>query len=167
VKKTPLLLLLALLLEGCAGYRLGPATPGYLKQIHTIAVPTFGNTTLIPRIEILVTNTVIKQFQQDGTFRIANADAADATLKAEITNVGRAPARSLRGNVLSTTEFTLVLSIKYTLIGRDGKVLSPGSASGSTSFFVGSDINTDERQALPLAAEELARHLVSQLSEGW
>jgi outer membrane lipopolysaccharide assembly protein LptE/RlpB len=73
----------------------------------------------------------------------------------------------VRGNVLSTTEFSLVLSVKYTLIGRDGKVLAPGAVSGSTSFFVGTDVNTDERQALPLAAEELARHLVSQLSEGW
>ena len=155
------------MLDGCAGYTLGPATPAYLKHIHTIAVPTFGNTTLTPHIEVLVTNTVIKQFQQDGTFRIVSADAADATLKAEIIGVTRAPARSVRGNVLSTTEFTLGLSVKYTLIGRDGNVLAPGSAGGGTSFFVGSDVNTDERQALPLAAEELARHLVSQLSEGW
>ena len=167
MKKAPVLLLLAFLLDGCAGYQLGPATPGYLKHIHAIAVPTFGNTTLVPRIEVLVTNTVIKQFQQDGTFRIVSEDAADATLKAEITGVSRAPARSVRGNVLSTTEFSLALTVKYTLVGRDGKVLSPGAVSGSTSFFVGSDVSTDERQALPLAAEELARHLVSQLSEGW
>lgn len=167
MKKAPQLLLLALLLGGCAGYQLGPATPAYLKHVKTIAVPTFSNNTLIPRIEVLVTNTVIKQFQQDGTFRIVNADAADATLKAEITSVGRYPARSVRGNVLATTEFNLVVTVKYTLTGRDGKVLSPGAVSGSTSFFVGNDINTDERQALPLAAEEMARHLVSQLSEGW
>jgi hypothetical protein len=38
---------------------------------------------------------------------------------------------------------------------------------GTTSFFVGEDVTTDERQALPLAAEELAIHLVTQLSEGW
>jgi outer membrane lipopolysaccharide assembly protein LptE/RlpB len=167
VKKAFAPLLLAFLLEGCAGYQLGPATPGYLRQVHTIAVPTFSNTTLTPRIEVLVTSTVIKQFQQDGTFRIVNSDA-DATLKAEIVSVGRSPARSLRGNVLSTTEFNLTLTVKYTLLGRDGKVLgSPGAVGGSTSFFVGSDVSTDERQALPLAAEELARHLVSQLSEGW
>lgn len=167
MKKAPLLLLLAWILDGCTGYTLGPATPGYLKNIHTIAVPTFGNNTLIPRIEVLVTNTVIKQFQQDGTFRIVSADAADATLKAEIVGVGRAPARSVRGNVLATTEFNLVLTVKYSLIARGGQVLSPGAVSGSTNFFVGTDINTDERQALPLAAEEMARHLVSQLSEGW
>ena len=114
-----------------------------------------------------MTNTAIKQFQQDGTFRIVNADAADATLKAEIVGVGRSPARSVRGNVLSTTEFNLTLTVKYTLIASDKNTLTSGAVSGSTSFFVGTDVNTDQRQALPLAAEELARHLVSQLSEGW
>jgi len=168
VKKAFALLLAAFALNGCAGYHLGPAKPSYLRDVHSIAVPTFGNTTLVPRIEVLVTGTVIKQFQQDGTFRIANEDAADATLKAEIVGVNRAPARSVRGNVLSTTEFQLTMTVKYTLMGRDGKALgSPGAVSWSTSFFVGLDVNTDERQALPLAAEELARHLVSQLSEGW
>jgi hypothetical protein len=59
----------------------------------------------------------------------------------------------------------------------------PREASGNTSFFVGTggsneasaklsrtilaDVTTDERQALPLAAEELATRLVSELSEGW
>ena len=43
----------------------------------------------------------------------------------------------------------------------------PAEVTGTTSFFVGPDIITDERQALPLAAEELATRLVSQLSEGW
>jgi outer membrane lipopolysaccharide assembly protein LptE/RlpB len=168
VKKPLASLLLAGLLQGCAGYHLGPAKPAYLREVHSIAVPMFGNTTLVPRIEALITGTVIKQFQQDGTFRIVNESNADAVLKGEIIGVGRNPARSVRGNVLSTTEFTLVLTVKYTLVGRDGKDLGyPGQVSGSTSFFVGSDVNTDQRQALPLAADELARHLVSQLSEGW
>jgi hypothetical protein len=161
-------LLLALLLSGCAGYHLGPATPAYLRQIHSIAVPTFRNATLVPRIETLVTGTVIKQFQQDGTFRIASEDNADASLKGEIIAVGRSPARSVRGNVLATTEFNLSMRVRYTLVGRDGKTMAgPAEAAGSTSFFVGEDVNTDERQALPLAAEQLAGHLVSQLSEGW
>jgi Lipopolysaccharide-assembly len=168
VKKAFSIFLLALLLSGCAGYHLGPATPAYLRQIHSIAVPTFRNTTLVPRIEVLVTGTVIKQFQQDGTFRIANEDSADAILKGEIIGVGRSPARSVRGNVLATTEFNLSLRVRYTLVGRDGKTIAgPTDAAGVTSFFVGSDVNTDERQALPLAAEEMAGHLVSQLSEGW
>lgn len=168
MKKAFAPLLLAFLFAGCGGYQLGPATPAYLRQVHTIAVPTFANGTLVPRIEVLVTGTVIKQFQQDGTFRIVNADLADAVVKGEIVGVNRSPARSVRGNVLSTTEFNLTMTVKYTVIGRDGQPLGAGGAvSGATSFFVGTDVSTDQRQALPLAAEELARHLVSQLSEGW
>jgi Lipopolysaccharide-assembly len=168
VKRALSTFLVALLLSGCAGYHLGPATPAYLRQIHSIAVPTFRNSTLVPRIEVLVAGTVIKQFQQDGTFRIANEDSADATLKGEIIAVGRSPARSVRGNVLATTEFNLSMRVRYTLVGRDGKTIAgPSQAVGWTSFFVGEDVSTDERQALPLAIEQLAVQLVSQLSEGW
>lgn len=167
-----------LCLTACLGYHIGPVKPYYLRDVHTIAVPTFENKTLIPRIEALTTDTVIKQFQQDGTFQIASSQNADATLKGEISRITRSPARSLAANVLVTTEFNLVLTLKYKLVGHDGKVIgSPGEVTGSTSFFVeatavnGSpqtgDVTADERQALPLAAEELANHLVSQLSEGW
>jgi len=155
-------------LSGCLGYHVGPAKPNYLSGVETIAVPTFKNRTLIPRIESLVTGTVIKQFQQDGTFKIASEQNADAILKAEVSRISRSPARSLRGNVLATTEFNLVMRVNYRLVGRDGKEIGPpGEAQGTTSFFVGSDVVTDERQALPLATQELAVRLVSQLSEGW
>ena len=159
---------ICLCLSGCLGYHIGPAKPNYLGDVHTIAIPTFKNETLVPRVEVLVTGSVIKQFQQDGTFRIGSEESADAILKGEITRVSRAPARSVRGNVLATTEFNLSMRVKYRLVGRDGKSISPpGEAVGTTSFFVGNDVVTDERQALPLATEELATRLVSQLSEGW
>ncbi|MEP6810538.1 MAG: LptE family protein [Chthoniobacterales bacterium] len=161
-------LLLAATLCGCAGYHIGEIKPQYLKGVHTIAIPTFKNGTYLPRIEVLVTNTVIKQFQQDGTFRIANEENADAVLHCTIASVGRHPARSVRGNVLATTEFNLALIVSYTLVGRDGKALTgPISVAGTTSFFVGADVTTEEGQALPLAAEDMAVRLVSQLSEGW
>ena len=52
--------------------------------------------------------------------------------------------------------------------GRDGKVLTgPADVGGTTSFFVGTDVATDQLQAIPLAAEDVAVHLASQLSEGW
>ena len=115
-----------------------------------------------------MTDTVIKQFQQDGTFQITSEDKADATLSGEITHINRLPARSVRGNVLATTEFNLALSVKFSVIARDGKPLAgPNEVTGNTSFFVTSDVTTDERQALPLATEDLATRLVTQLSEGW
>jgi hypothetical protein len=165
-----------LVLSSCLGYHVGPVKPYYLRDVHSIAVPTFKNRTLVPRVEVLVTDSVIKQLQQDGTFQITGDDKADATLNGEVLRIVRLPARSVRGNVLATTEFNLALSVKYSLTGRNGEPLAPpAEASGSTSFFVTgptgdvttADVTTDQRQALPLATEELATRLVTQLSEGW
>jgi hypothetical protein len=168
VKNLSLAAIVCLCLSGCLGYHIGPAKPYYLRDVHSIAIPTFENNTLIPRMEVLVTDTVIKQFQQDGTFKITSNENADAVLKAEISRITRSPARSVRGNVLATSEFTVVMRVTFKLLGRDGKPIAPpGEVTGGTSFFVGTDVVTDERQALPLAAEELATHLVAQLSEGW
>jgi hypothetical protein len=166
--KASLATILCLAISGCLGYHVGPVKPYYLRDVHTIAVPTFKNRTLVPRVEALVTDTVIKQFQQDGTFQITSDDKADATLSGEISHINRLPARSVRGNVLATTEFNLALSVKFSLTTRDGKQLAgPNEITGITSFFVTSDPTTDERQALPLATEDLATRLVTQLSEGW
>lgn len=170
--------LACLSLIGCLGYHIGPVKPYYLRDVHSISVPTFKNHTLVPHIEVLVTDTVIKQFQQDGTYQIASGENADATLTGQIYSITRSPARSLRENVLLTTEFNLGLIVKYTVVGRDGKELASDQVSGTTSFFVSSgnttnnstttgDVTTDERQALPLATEDLATRLVAQLSEGW
>ena len=169
-----------LALSGCLGYHIGPVKPYYLRDVHTIAVPTFKNRTLVPRIEVLVTDTVIKQLQQDGTFQIASGDNADAILSGEVDRIVRLPARSVSGNVLATSEFALTLSVKYSLTGKNGELLAPpNEAVGTTSFFVTltnnttssqnitGDVTTDERQALPLATEDLATRLVSQISEGW
>ncbi len=166
--KALLATLICFALGGCLGYHIGPVKPYYLRDVHAIAIPTFKNHTLVPRIDVLVTDTVIKQLQQDGTYQITSGDKADATLTGEITRITRAPARSVRGNVLATTEFSLWLVVKYSLTGRDGaQLVPPNDVTGTTTFFVSSDVTSDERQALPLATEDLATRLVTQISEGW
>src|SRR5438128_11157912 len=109
--KASLATVFCLALCGCLGYHIGPVKPYYLRDVHTIAVPTFKNRTLVPRIEVLVTDTVIKQLQQDGTFQIVSADKADATLDGEIFSITRMPARSVLGNVFATTECNLVYNV--------------------------------------------------------
>ena len=168
MRKISLLPFLALLLSGCAGYHVGPIKPTYLKKVNTIAVPTFKNQTLVPRLEVMVANCVIKQFQNDGTYQIGSTENSDAILQGTVLGISRQPVRSLAGNVLATTEFSLNLTIEYTLTDRiTGKLLAKHTAVGSTSFFVGGDVQQDEQQALPLAAQKAAVQVVNYLSEGW
>lgn len=168
MKKLLLLLPLIALLAGCAGYTVGPIKPTYMKDVHTIAVPTFKNDTLVPRMEVMLANSVIRQLQQDGTFQIGSVNSSDAILEGTILSLDRYPARSLRGNVLSTTEFNLYMRVAFTVTDRrTGKILAKRSLSGETSFFVGGDVQQDEQQALPLAAEKVAVEIATALTEGW
>jgi hypothetical protein len=160
--------IVVLLLAGCAGYTVGPIPPTYMKGIHKIAVPVFRNTTTAADVEALTTTTAIKQLQQDGTFEIAGVDQADAIVQGTITSVQRTRARALTGNVLASLEFNLNLTIHIRVIRPNtGELLGERDVFGVSSFFTGNDIAAQERQALPLAAEDAAVQLASYLTEGW
>jgi Lipopolysaccharide-assembly len=166
--------LAALTLAGCAGYQAGPIKPTPMADVSTIAVQTFRNDTLEPRIEVLLADGVIKQIQQDGTYKIVRENVADAILEGKLEEIERRPTRSVRGNVLLTREYELLVRIRYKVSNRvTGEQILNRTVSGKTSFFVSgtnalaADVNQDERQALPLAIEDAATRLVSQISEGW
>jgi hypothetical protein len=169
-----LLPLVALLFSGCAGYKIGPIQPTFMAGIHKIAIPTFRNDTLEPRVEVPMATAVIHQFQLDGTYQIVNEKDADAILEGTLDTIQRRPARSVRGNVLLTKEYTLNVRGRFKLTKKDtGVLLDQRTVTGTTSFYasgsdsVSQDVNQDERQAIPLAAEDMAVQLVSQYSEGW
>jgi hypothetical protein len=159
---------------GCAGYTVGPIKPKPMKQVLRICVKNFKNDTLEPRVSALLANAVIRLMQQDGTYEVTDEAHADAILDGKLDQIQRHPARSLRGNVEQTREYLLTLRANYTVTRTTtGTLLDRRSVNSSTSFFVTgrnlliADSNQDERQALPLAAEELATRIVSLLSEGW
>ena len=160
----------ALVLPGCAGYSLGPVKPSYLKDVKTLSIPVARNEDLAPHVEVLLTSTVIKEFQRDGTFKIAASGSGDATLRITLEAIQLIPVRSVPGNVLQASEFVMSLKIRYELrqgTGDRGRVLDGGHVTGEASFFVSTDLQQDQRQAFPRAAEQAAQHLVSQLSEGF
>ena len=165
----PFAALTAVLLTGCAGYHLGSATPKRMNGIKTIAVPTFRNSTLIPRLETLAASTVVAEFQRDGTFAIRSSNKADAVLEGTITQITRSGVRSVRSDILQQQEYTLTVKIRYTITRTaTGERIEEADVIGETSFFVSSnDISQDERQALPIALQQAATRLVSRISTGW
>jgi Lipopolysaccharide-assembly len=167
-RSTGVLLILLGCFAGCAGYTLGPTPPTYMKGVRRVAVPIFKNVTVAPDIEALATTTVVKQIQQDGTYEVTGVDQADAVVVGTIASVDRSKSRSLVGNVLASSEFTLRVTIEFRIERPNtGQLMALRNIEGDTSFFVGNDIYTQERAAIPLAVQDAAVQFVSFLSEGW
>ena len=139
-----------------------------MRGITTLSVPVSKNDTLEPNVEGLLADTVVKQLQTDGTYKINYTDRSDAILYTTLTQVQRRAARSVRGNVLATSEYELTTMVKYEVVERStGKQLMTGTVTGRTSFFVSADLQTDELQALPLAFSDAAVKIASRLGEGF
>ena len=165
---TPALLAAAALLLGGCAYQLGDARPSMMRGITTLSVPTSQNKTLEPNVEGLLADTIVKQLQTDGTYKVSYTDRADAILYTTLQDVQRTPARAVRGNVLATSEYVFTTTVAYEVVDRaTGKELMRGVVNGRTSFFVTADLQTDEIQALPLAFSDAAVKLASRLSEGF
>ncbi|MEI6493059.1 MAG: LPS assembly lipoprotein LptE [Verrucomicrobiota bacterium] len=162
-----LVLAVSVLISGC-GYKLGEIRPTPMRSVRTLAIPTFKNRTFKPRLEVLFADTVVKRFQQDGTYELVADDKADAILYCTIDKIETRALRSVQNNVLATSEYGLRVFVQYEVQDRvTGAILMQGTAVANTSFFSGNDIQTIERQALSNAASDLANILMSTVSEGW
>lgn len=154
---------------GCSGYKLGSIKPSAMSHVETLAIPTFKNDTLRPRVQVLTTNEVIKQLQRDGTYQIADpARGGDAILHGTITNVERRQLRGSRTDVLRTTEIEIKVIIDFVLEDAEsGAELDHGTVTGRTSVYLDPNFQLSERQAVQLAAENAAKSLASRISEGY
>ncbi len=159
----------AFFLSSCSGYRLGPSKPELLAHVETLAIPTFINETLEPRLSVPVTNATIKAFMADGSYKIAPRDRADAALIVRIKETTRSPFRSLRGNRLVSRELDFSINCDYYVEDLStGDILLTGSASGSSNLGILNDnFQLTERQALTDATRIVAAEIMSEVSEGW
>jgi hypothetical protein len=164
-----LLLLVTLALGGCAGYRVGDVSGRNLQGVRSVYVPVVRNTSLEPDLQMTVTNAVIRRFNDDGTLTVNQNANADSELDIVVTNVQRTSVRSSTSDILIAAEYQLQIQATVTYVNRrlGRKVFENISVSGSTNFFTQSDIQEGERQALPLAAADLANNTVKLITEGW
>ena len=165
----PLLLATVFGLVGCAGYHLGSIGGKNLQGINTIFIPTVKNLSYEPDIQVTTTNAIIRAMDNDGTLKTVPSSTADADLLVTVTSTKR---ESIRGNTLdpqATEEYELHVEAEVTLFSRklSKKLLDKVKVEGVTKFFVQSDQTESERQAYPMAAEDLANHIVSLVVEGW
>ena len=165
----PITLLAAILAAtGCAGYRLGGQKPSHLAGVTRLAVPTFENLTLEPRLGVLLTNAVIKQLQTEGAYQIVSQDQADAVLVGKVADVQRSQFRSDPRNVLRTSQLLMRLHAQYQIRSPgSGAILHNGTANANSYIVLDANVQNSEAQALEDAAQRLAATISNELSEGW
>ncbi len=156
---------LALGLLGCSSYKLGTYhDPGF----KTIFVENLRSEVDEPGLENLVSTTIVRQIQKDGTVQVTNLEDADVILRGHINEFEMTPVRYSHSNEITPTEANMTIGITYTLTRKKAKEsFYRGHATGTTSLFIGSDLQSDKRQGVPLAAEDLGRKVVSQFVDAW
>jgi len=169
--KTLLWLPLCAVLCSCANYKMG-STPkgGGLQDIRVLYVPTAVNETDETAVPGPVTNAILQEIDRDGTFRHARKDEADAILEVTVKKIKRSPIQQSVEQYLTTLQYQLTITLEYRVYSMKDKkeVIGKTMVSGYTTFFVQGDQTESQRQALPLAAQNVAQSLVASLaSRGW
>ena len=158
--------ILFLLLAGCAGYHLGP-TGGQTAGARSIQINPFLNQTIEPRLSEALTHALRKQIQQDGTFRLNTADDGDIILTGAILKYDRQAVALRSRDALTPSDYRIIITAHITARERaTGKVLLDRDFTGRIEVRAGSDLNSAERQGIPLAAEFLAASATSLLADG-
>jgi hypothetical protein len=152
-----------LLLGGCAGYHLGPVN-GETAGAKTVQVLPFSNQTLEPRLGDAATQALREQLQTDGTYHL-EADSGDIIISGEIKSYQRQGLSYLNSDVLTASNYRVSM-VAHIVAREHGKVLLDKDVTGATLVHVGSDLADAERQALPLLAEDLAKRVTEQITEG-
>jgi hypothetical protein len=156
-------------LAGCAGYRVGNTSGRDIQGVRSVYVPMVKNTSLEPDLQMTVTNAIIRRFNTDGTLEVNQSPNADSELDVVVTNVEHMPYRSSTNDILVTAEYQITIQATATFVNRKlgRKIFENSAFVGTTTFFTQSDIQEGERQAIPLAAEDLANNVVKSVTEGW
>ncbi len=162
----PLLGTLALALTGCLGYHLGP-TNGASAGAHSIQIDPFANKTLEPRLVDNVMNSLRKNLQQDGTYRLDTHEEGDIVLTGVITSYSRSTLSVNPTDVLTAVDYQITMTAKITARDRiTGKIILDRPVTGTASLRAGNDLTSAERQAIPLLTDDFARRATAMLVDG-
>lgn len=153
-------------LNGCAGYRLGPMN-GEAAGAKSVQVVPFANRTMEPRCGDAVTQQLRKQIQRDGTYRLATQGGGDIVVSGVVANYYRQELSFAPNDVTTVQDYRIRLTAQVTVKERStGKVLFDQPVTGYTLIRVEEDLSSTERQALPLLADDLAKRVVALLADG-
>ena len=155
------LALAASAVSGCA-YRWTSPVP---DDMRTVSVPTFRNESDVVELGAVATRQVLREFQREGTFRIASPGEAALEVQGTIKFAPVGIQYFKREATMKAFEHRCSLQADVSLVDRrSGKVLMDNRKySAQTTFLSDADIVTSRRDASGRLAEELARQIVDDV----
>lgn len=160
------LLVLLVFLTGCAGYTLGP-TGGQRAGARSIEIRPFADDTREPRLIEPVATALRREFQRDGTLRLATSGPGDILLTGTLVEYSRSPLTYQPNDVFSTRDYDVRLTAHVVAIDRSsGKTLIDRKVSGRIPVRSAADLGSAERMAAPLVAEQLAHNIAVLVVDG-
>jgi outer membrane lipopolysaccharide assembly protein LptE/RlpB len=166
-----LVLTFALAAASC-GYHTATHSSALPTNIHTLAIPGFGSQSRTFRVEQLLTDAVVREFNTRSQLRIVhdNGHDADATLVGTVLSASTTPLAydSQTGRAASAL---VTLSVTVTLSDRQGKVIYRNpSYLFHDQYEITRDLNgffEEESPAVDRMSRDFARTLVSNILEAY
>ena len=155
--------LAAFALAGCASYRWTSSVPA---DMRTVSVPTFRNESDLVEFGAVATRQVLREFQREGTFKIASSDDAAVEVQGVIKSASVGRIYFKREMSMRAYEHRLVVAADVSFVDRrSGKVIVDNRRYvAETTYFSDTDIATARRDASGRVAEDLARQIVDDVT---
>lgn len=173
MRKLALLMTVASLLSGCAGYQLGSTLPQDIKSVY---VPTVVNATQEPLLETRLTPALQSELMTRTDLKLADKATADAKLEVRVreyrlVSIGFVPQKDRTSR---SREYRVWMRADATLRNaKTGEVISEAlGVRGKATFIIADanaqgDIRAAKRTALPEACNDLAREIADAVTETW
>ena len=156
-------LLAAMALAGCrTDYSWRPDVP---QEMRTVAVPTFRNESDVTGFGAAAARQILREFQREGTFRIATGDAAALEVQGIVKGVKDAVTGYDRRNGMRLLECECTAEVEVSVIDhRKGRVLIDNRVYRAVSrYAAGDDRANAMRDASGRLADDLARQVVDDV----
>jgi len=168
-------LILLTIISSCRGYHIGNLKH---PDIDSIAVMPIENVSNHPQLSVDVQSGLRMAIQGDGTYKLKDSKQADCIIYAKVLEgrtigVGttyRADSKNNDdGNNYGTTMYKYELRVEYTVLipGQNRPLIKTAVATGENRFSALPDIEQSRVLAARNAANDVAKIIISNITEAW
>ncbi|MCM8525508.1 MAG: LPS assembly lipoprotein LptE [Lentisphaeraceae bacterium] len=173
MKNTKLIisLICALFITACSNYKVGNIAH---PQIKTIGIGEIKNSTDQPRLSFFLREKLKERFMQDASFKVVPVAEADVIISGKVVDYrintrGRTTRdeREEEDEGFFSTIYRTSIRFKYEVKTRSHWEVTSGAVTEGADFTEIIDQFEEKRNALRRAAYEVAKKVVSEITEAW